>query len=277
MNPVILINGEEQSKVSIFNRNVQYGDGLFETCISKNNKILFWQRHLERLNLGCERLNIKKIQESTWISDLKKAFTLSSENNCIVKLILSRGDSLRGYGYMEDITPVRIVIISEKKKSAAKDIFSLEFSESGFYSNPNLAGIKHCNRLEQILARANLSSDEAIMKDENENVISVTQGNIYLIYDGKLYTPKLDRCGVEGSRRSLIMGIARSLDIDAIESRISGDKLLQANEVFISNSVIGIQSVSFIEESGFGDSPLTERIKALYDTKINETSSWTCF
>ena len=277
MNPGILINGVEQSKVSIFNRNVQYGDGLFETCISKNNKILFWQRHLERLNLGCERLNIKKIQESTWISDLKKAFTLSSENNCIVKLILSRGDSLRGYGYMEDITPVRIVIISEKKKSAAKDIFSLEFSESGFYSNPNLAGIKHCNRLEQILARANLSSDEAIMKDENENVISVTQGNIYLIYDGKLYTPKLDRCGVEGSRRSLIMGIARSLDIDAIESRISGDKLLQANEVFISNSVIGIQSVSFIEESGFGDSPLTERIKALYDTKINETSSWTCF
>ena len=68
MNPVILIDGEEQSKISIFNRNVQYGDGLFETCISKKNKILFWQRHLDRLNLGCERLDIKKVQELAWQS-----------------------------------------------------------------------------------------------------------------------------------------------------------------------------------------------------------------
>ena len=276
MNPVILIDGEEQSKISIFNRNVQYGDGLFETCISKKNKILFWQRHLDRLNLGCERLDIKKVQELAWKSDLKKAFALSSVDDCIVKIILSRGDSLRGYGYKKDITPVRIVIISEKKKSVDHDLFSLEFSDSGFYSNPNLAGIKHCNRLEQILARSNLLSDEAIMQDENGNVISVSQGNIYLICDGKLLTPKLDRCGVEGSRRSLIMDLARSLGIDTEECLVSSDKLRQADEVFISNSVIGIQSVSSIEEFSFGNNPLTAIIKSSYEAKINESNSWTC-
>ena len=116
MTQVVLINGEEQSKVSIFNRNMQYGDGLFETCIAKDNRILFWPNHLARLNKVCEKLNIKKIDESYWMSDLKKAFALYEHNNCIVKLILSRGESLRGYGYKEDITPVRVVIISEMKK-----------------------------------------------------------------------------------------------------------------------------------------------------------------
>ena len=238
--------------------------------------LLFWQRHLDRLNLGCERLDIKKVQESAWKSDLKKAFALSLVDDCIVKIILSRGDSLRGYGYKKDITPVRIVIISEKQKSVDHDLFSLEFSDSGFYSNPNLAGIKHCNRLEQILARSNLLSDEAIMQDENGNVISVSQGNIYLICDGKLLTPKLDRCGVEGSRRSLIMDLARSLGIDTEECLVSSDKLRQADEVFISNSVIGIQSVSSIEECSFGNNPLTAIIKSSYEAKINESNSWTC-
>ena len=99
MSPIVLINGEEQSKISIFSRNMQYGDGLFETCVAKGNQILFWSSHLGRLNIGCERLNIKNVDETDWISDINKAFALSAYSNCIVKLILSRGDSSRGYGY----------------------------------------------------------------------------------------------------------------------------------------------------------------------------------
>ena len=105
------------------------------------------------------------------MNDLNKAFALFDHSNCIVKLILSRGDSLRGYSYKEDIKPVRIVIINKMKNNEVNNSFSLEYSDSGYHSNPQLAGIKHCNRLEQILARSNLSSDEGIMLDENENVI----------------------------------------------------------------------------------------------------------
>ncbi len=277
MTQVVLINGEEQSKVSIFNRNMQYGDGLFETCIAKDNRILFWPNHFKRLNKGCEKLNIKKIEESYWMSDLKKAFALSEHNNCIVKLILSRGDSSRGYGYKDDIVPARVVIISEIKKTVANNSFSLEYSDSGYHSNPQLAGIKHCNRLEQILARSNLSSDEGIMLDENENVISVTQGNIYLIIGNILLTPKLDKCGIVGTRRSLILELAKSLNIEVKEEVISADKLKQADEVFISNSVIGIQSVKSIESDSLGDNPLTEEIKAAFKGKTQDIKSWTCF
>jgi len=276
MNSVVLINGEEQDKISIFSRNMQYGDGLFETCVAMDNQILFWPRHFSRLEIGCEKLNINKIDEGVWLSDIKKAFALSLKKNCIVKLILSRGNSLRGYGYKDDIKPVRIVIISEMHQSLINKEFSLEYSTSGYHSNPQLAGIKHCNRLEQILARSNLSCNEAIMLDEKENVISVTQGNIYFIFGNKLLTPKLDRCGVVGSRRSLILELARSLKMDALESNISINQAQQADEVFISNSVIGIQPVHAIESHKLGQNPLTEKIQKAFLTKTQENSSWTC-
>ena len=276
MNSVVLINGEEQDKISIFSRNMQYGDGLFETCVAMDNQILFWPRHFSRLEIGREKLSINKIDEGVWLSDIKKAFALSLKKNCIVKLILSRGNTLRGYGYKDDIEPVRIVIISEMHPSLINKEFSLEYSISGYHSNPQLAGIKHCNRLEQILARSNLSSNEAIMLDEKENVISVTQGNIYFIFGNKLLTPKLDRCGVVGSRRSLILELARSLKMDALESNISINQVQQADEVFISNSVIGIQPVHLIETHKLGKNPLTEKIQKAFLSKTKEISSWTC-
>jgi aminodeoxychorismate lyase len=276
MTQVVLINGKEQTKVSIFNRNMQYGDGLFETCIAKDNRILLWSNHFARLNKGCEKLNIKKIDESHWMSDLKKAFALSEHNNCIVKLILSRGDSSRGYGYKDDISPVRIVIISEMKKTVVNNSFSLEYSDSGYHSNPKLAGIKHCNRLEQILARANMEEDEAIMIDENQNIVSVTQGNIYFIFGNKLLTPKLDRCGVVGSRRSLILELARSINLEVDEDTISIEQAEKANEVFISNSLIGIQSVSSIGSYYLNNNPLTKKIKAAYISTTQDIKSWTC-
>ena len=276
MTQVVLIDGEEQSKITIFSRNMQFGDGLFETCISQNNKILFWPNHFARLNIGCKRLNIKKVNESDWMNDLNKAFALFDHSNCIVKLILSRGESLRGYGYKDDITPVRVVIISEMKKTVVNNSFSLEYSDSGYHSNPQLAGIKHCNRLEQILARSSLSSNEAIMLDEKENIISVTQGNIYFIFGNKLLTPKLDSCGVVGSRRSLILELAMSLKMEALESKISINQAQKADEVFISNSVIGIQPVHSIEIHKLGQNPLTEKIQKAFLSKTKEISSWTC-
>ena len=71
MTPIVLINGVQQSKISIFNRNIQFGDGLFETCVVENKKILFWVNHFARLNRGCEQLKISKVDESVWLSDVK--------------------------------------------------------------------------------------------------------------------------------------------------------------------------------------------------------------
>jgi len=276
MDSIVIINGEEQSNISIFNRNMQYGDGLFETCVAKDNQILFWDKHLSRLNIGCDKLKIKKIEESIWLKDIKKALSLSSKKNCIIKLILSRGNSQRGYSYPDDISPIKVVIVSEMKKTQSKRFYSLEYAQSGYYSNPNLAGIKHCNRIEQILARATMQEDEAIMLDENKNIISVTQGNIYFIFGKRLLTPKLDRCGVVGSRRSLILELAKSIGLDIQEEEVSMIQAQKADEVFISNSLIGIQSVSSIEDCQLSSSSMTDKIKRAFESATQDIKSWTC-
>jgi len=276
MTPIVLINGAQQSKISIFNRNIQFGDGLFETCVVENEEILFWVNHFARLNRGCEQLKINKVDESAWLSDVKKALSLCSYNRCVVKLILSRGESLRGYGFKDDIKPVRAVIVSELQKATFNHSFSLEYCQSGYDSNPKLAGIKHCNRLEQVLARASLKSDEGIMLDENHHVISVTQGNIYAISGNTLITPKLDKCGVEGTRRAVILDLATLLGIKVKVDTLSVDELGQADEVFISNSIIGIQSIGQIGDIGFGESPITKKIKDAFKEKIEDSNSWQC-
>ena len=276
MTPIVLINGAKQSKISIFNRNIQFGDGLFETCVIENKKILFWVNHFARLNKGCEQLKISRVDESVWLSDVKKALSLCSYDRCVVKLILSRGESLRGYGFKDDIKPVRAVIVSELQKVTFNKSFCLEYCQSGYDSNPKLAGIKHCNRLEQVLARAGLKSDEGIMLDENHNVISVTQGNIYAILGNKLITPKLDKCGVEGTRRAVILDLTKHLGIKVKVEVLSVEKLGQADEVFISNSIIGIQSISQIGDIGLGESPITKKIKDAFTEKREDSNSWQC-
>jgi len=276
MTPIALINGAKHSKISIFNRNVQFGDGLFETCVVENKKILFSANHFARLNRGCEQLKISKVDESVWLSDVKKALSLCSYDHCVVKLILSRGESLRGYSFKDDIKPVRAVIVSELQKTTLNNSFCLEYCQSGYDSNPKLAGIKHCNRLEQVLARAGLKSDEGIMLDENHNVISVTQGNIYAILGNKLITPKLDKCGVEGTRRAVILDLAKLLGIKVKVEVLSVEKLGQADEVFISNSIIGIQSISQIGDIGLGESPITKKIKDAFTEKREDSNSWQC-
>jgi len=276
MTPIVLINGAKQSKISIFNRNTQFGDGLFETCVVENKKILFWVNHFARLNRGCEQLKISKVDESVWLSDVKKALSLCSYDRCVVKLILSRGESLRGYGFKDDIKPVRAVIVSELQKTTLNNSFCLEYCQSGYDSNPKLAGIKHCNRLEQVLARAGLKSDEGIMLDENHNVISVTQGNIYAIHDNTLITPKLDKCGVEGTRRAVILDLAKLLGIKVKVDTLSIKELGQADEVFISNSIIGIQFISQIGNIGFGKNSITKKIKDAFKKKTEDINSWQC-
>ena len=274
MIPVILIDGKKQSKASIFNRNTQFGDGLFETCLVENKKLLFWSNHFERMKLGCDRLKISMIDETLWLSDIKKAFSLMKIDNCIVKLVLSRGESLRGYSYKDNIRPIRITIVSELKKNNQDKGFSLEFCNSGYNSNPKLAGIKHCNRLEQVIARAGIKVDDGIMLDENENVVSVTQGNIFCIQGNRLITPNLDKCGIEGTRRAVILKIAVDLGFDINIKNLSVAELLRSDEVFISNSIQGVGPVNQIEDFVYSKHKITEIISETLKEKSTEDNSF---
>ena len=180
MKSIVLINGKKQSRLLVMNRNTQFGDGVFETILYKDRFLYFWDDHFKRLEKGRKSLEIRPVKESVLLKDIKKVTAQLDKGSYAIKIILSRGKTERGYGYSQNIKPDRVIIISQIS-SITKDKFDLSVCQSGYFSNPQLSKIKHCNRLQEVLARRSLESDECLMLDENGDVISTSQGNIFLI------------------------------------------------------------------------------------------------
>ena len=262
MKEVVLINGKQQSTLSVFNRLTQFGDGLFETCLAENTHLLFWSQHFERLEKGRMQLKINPVSEKVWLEDVSTALRIAKMTHAVVKIILSRGESMRGYGFENNIEPTRLVMVSMMPKIPSE--YTLSICHSGYANNQLLANIKHCNRLEQILARSELHCDECIMLDDNDCVISVTQGNIFAVKHRVLLTPNLDKCGIAGTRRARVLKIAKEIGLQVRVEPLMLQKLLECDEVFITNSVIGIQPVISIGEKIFTQQVITQKLRQTF-------------
>ena len=269
MNKVVLINGKKQTKLSVFNRLTQFGDGLFETCLVKEGRLLLWDKHFARLDKGRVQLKINPISEKQWLKDIAKALSIAKLNQAVVKVMLSRGESKRGYGFEADIDPTRIIIVSAVPKKMLSQ-YTLTTCQSGYATNQLLSSIKHCNRLEQVLARADMHSDECIMLDDNGYVISVTQGNIFALKSGVLLTPGLDECGIEGTRRSIVLKIADDLGFQVNVGAITLQELYECDEVFITNSVIGIKPITKINDKVFTQQQATQEIAHAFNHYVSK-------
>lgn len=269
MEKIVLINGKKHSKLSVFNRLTQFGDGLFETCVVKESQLLFWSAHFARLEKGRVQLKINKISEKQWLQDIVKALSIAKLKHAIVKIILSRGQSERGYGFEKNIIPTRIIIVSNMPEKIPSE-YMLSICRSGYANNSLLSNIKHCNRLEQILARIDMSGDECIMLDNQRNVISLTQGNIFAISGKMLITPDLNNCGIQGTRRAVVLKIATELDLQVKVSTLTLETLYNCEEVFITNSVIGIKPVTFIDKKHFKQQTITKKLAQALNKKISK-------
>ena len=269
MSHIVLINGKKQTKLSVFNRLTQFGDGLFETCLVKEGRLLLWNEHFARLEKGRVQLKINPISEKQWLKDIAKALSIAKLDQAVVKVMLSRGESKRGYGFEVDIEPTRIITVSSVPKQTLKQC-TLTTCQSGYATNQLLSNIKHCNRLEQILARVDMHSDECIMLDDNGYVISVTQGNIFGLKSGVLLTPGLDECGIEGTRRSAVLKIVADLGLQVNVGAITLQELCECDEVFITNSVIGIKPITKINDKVFTQQQATQKIAHAFNRYISK-------
>ena len=259
----------KHTKLSVFNRLTQFGDGLFETCLVKEGRLLLWTKHFARLEKGRVQLKINPISEKQWLKDIAKALSIAKLDQAVVKVMLSRGESMRGYGFEVDIEPTRIITVSAVPKQTLKQC-TLTTCQSGYATNQLLSNIKHCNRLEQILARVDMHSDECIMLDDNGYVISVTQGNIFGLKSGVLLTPGLDECGIEGTRRSAVLKIATDLGLQVNVGAITLQELCECDEVFITNSVIGIKPITKINDKVFTQQQATQKIAHAFNRYISK-------
>lgn len=247
----VLVNGTADAALSPLDRGTLYGDGLFETVRLVHGRAPLWTRHMARLQQGCERLRLPPPDTAVlWQETTSAAVGLES---AVVRITITRGIGERGYAPPTDPKPTRIVQAWPALPQPANtgDLgVHVRRCAMRFSLQPALAGIKHLNRLEQVLARAewnDASIAEGLMFDTAGRVISATSANLFLVLDGRLCTPALNECGVAGVARAEVLAHCS----DAIVADFNEGDLMRAEELFLSSSVRGIVPVRCFDERTF--------------------------
>lgn len=266
---MFLLNGERGHCIDVADRGFQYGDGLFETIEVVNGKPLFLDRHLNRLANGCRRLLIPAPDSALLAGEARQVS--AGADHAVLKLIVTRGSGGRGYRQPLRIIPTRLLSLHPYPDYPAHfqtDGIRARFCLHRLAINPALAGIKHMNRLEQILARAEWRDDdtqEGLMLDSNERVVEGTMSNLFWVKDGVLYTPTVTECGVAGILRGIVMELAQGSGMELHEKQLEKHALLRADEVFVTNSVIGIWPVKQLERQEFSVGAMTRSLQELFN------------
>jgi len=264
--PTTLINGEPGERVCVQDRGFQYGDGLFETLAVARGVPLLWERHLRRLLHGAARLGIGVTAETGTVLRAEADRLSQGAERAVLKIILTRGASGRGYAPSADALPTRVVSLSPWADSLSRTRgVSVKFCNTTAARNRALAGIKHLNRLEQILARRELETnyDEGLMQDETGHVIEGTMSNVFIVSRGALLTPDLSYSGVAGVMRELVLERAPALSLACRVTTLTREEILNAEEVFLTNSLIGLWPVTRVESKTYPAGPVTQRLRAL--------------
>jgi len=260
------IDGAPADSLSVKDRGLAYGDGLFETILVKDGLPLLFDGHMQRLALGGRRLTMTL--DPKLIEHECLAFA-AQMNEGVMKLIVTRGDGLRGYAPGSDSKPRRIL------QESPLPAYPLANAEQGvrlfpcktrLAEQPLLAGLKHLNRLEQVIARSEWSDAEhaeGLMRDTAGRVVEGVYSNLFMVKGGVLLTPDLTRCGVAGVMRAQLLAMAEQSNMPARALDLQLADLQKADEVFICNSVYGIWPVRAFERLNWPVGPVTRKLQSL--------------
>ncbi len=264
----ISINGIETKHLSVMDRGLHYGDGLFETIAFRSGQLEFWDEHLKRMKHGAKVLGITFPGDDVFLQDVENLAKPLPTGNYVIKLLLTRGISERGYRQISSDNPTRIVMSSdlpERTKQSAK-IYLCKHPVS---VNPVLAGIKHLNRLDNVLARREWDDafDEGFMFNVDGNLVEGTMSNVFGIKNNALFTPELDQCGVSGIVREQVLLIAKENDIKINIQNMTIDDIAAMDEIFITNSIIGLWPVSCVGEVKYPVGDMTRNLEKEFKLK----------
>lgn len=268
----ILVNGVAAEALSVLDRGLHFGDGVFETIACLHGRPRFIALHLQRLEHGCRRLGIAAPPARAVREEIERL--AGAADRAIVKVIVTRGPAVaRGYaiGGREQATRVAIRYPWPVEEPALQQQgVGVRVAAMRLGENPALAGIKHCNRLEQILARSEPedgAAAEALLLSRSGMLVSGTMTNVFVV-DGpphlpRLRTPTVDLCGVAGIMRRVVLREAARAGIEARECALWPADLAAATEVFLTNARVGIWPVARLGERTLGPRPVTRRLQQL--------------
>jgi 4-amino-4-deoxychorismate lyase len=252
MDATTLVNGQLSSTIDVRDRGLAYGDGVFETMALAQGQVQLWQGHRQRLITGLMSLGLvtDKARAGTLVKaivdDIKAAYALFGQPQGVIKVTVTRGSGGRGYAVPSSPCLTRIVSMlpwPKGRSQLSKDGVCVQMCRHRWSTNVALAGVKHLNRLDQVLARnewTDANIHEGIMLNQEGHVISGVMSNIFIQMDGQLITPQLDQCGINGTMAQIVRLIAQQCGVDLIERQVSLDALLNAEAAFFTNSINGI-------------------------------------
>lgn len=235
----VLVDGEDDPRVSALDRGLAYGDGLFETIRVLHGKAPLWSRHMARLREGCARLGLPAPDARQLEAECTQV--AAGVADAVVKIVLTRGLGERGYAPAPEAAPTRIVAAFPAPVVPPDwyaDGIRVRCCALRLAAQPRLAGIKHLNRLEQVLARAEWSDAgvvEGLMFDREGNLVSATAANVFVGLDGGLSTPPVENCGVAGVLRAALLEALPRVRVRTIAK----EELMRADEMFLASSVRG--------------------------------------
>jgi 4-amino-4-deoxychorismate lyase len=261
---VVFVDGVPAANVSVLDRALHYGDGLFETIACRSGRARLLSMHVERLLSGCQRLGIPGVEAETVRAEIESL--ARGAGDAIVKLIVTRGDmQARGYAPAGSERARRIALRypwpAEDRQPARVRTARMRLGE-----NPALAGLKHLNRLEQVLARAELlgtSESDLLLFGSSGRLVSGTMSNVFIVQNERLVTPRLDTCGVAGVMRRFVMQQARAAGIAVEERSIEATEVAAAGEMFFTNARLGVQPVGVLDGRTLVVGRVTEHVQVL--------------
>lgn len=274
-----LVNGVAADSLSVLDRGLHFGDGLFETIACPRGRPRFLALHLERLAHGCRTLGFPAPAAETLRAEIGRL--AGAHERSLVKLIVTRGPAIvRGYAVSGREQATRIAIRYPwpvENPASQQQGVSVRMAATRLGENPALAGLKHCNRLEQILARSEPGTaavTEALMLSRSGSLVSGTMTNVFLV-DGpsespRLRTPAIDLCGVAGVMRRVVLREAVRAGITATECTLGPDDVASAAEVFLTNARVGIWPVCRLEARTLTPGPVTRRLQSLLQPLLEE-------
>ena len=251
-----------QPALSSLDRGLLYGDGVFETMLLSAGRIRFSEDHWQRLADGCARLHIAMPLLSILQQEL--ATLCAGLETGVVKLIVTRGIGARGYRPSEQGEPTRLWQLFAAPQPMTNVGIVLRWCATRLSRNALLAGVKHCNRLEQVLAQHEWRDPqiaEGLMLDTEDELVGGTMSNVFLVLDGVLVTPDLRYAGIAGVMRRNVLKAAQRLNMLYEARSVHADEVAMADELFVCNAVRGIQPARQLASQQWSVGAVTQRLQ----------------
>ena len=265
---VINLAGLEES-FALDDRGLAYGDGVFETLLVHVGEPVWWSEHWQRLLHGAEVLKILAPNETIVRNACQLLLANHTDAECVLKIIFSRGSGGRGYAAANNPEP-RIIISVHRAPTRIQEPVTLRWCDTRLARQPLLAGIKHLNRLEQVLARNEWQDEnifDGLMCDTENNVVCATSANVFVKIQGQWLSPKINQAGIAGIARAWVF----KQWPETQEAHLSRLEVEQAEAIFICNAVRGILAVKRLGEVIF---PVDQNIRDLQRQLAVEQSAF---